>query len=78
MTTLSNLAFKFSFNGASLVADPVGVESMHDAMRRCIADHAGSLVSEIGRCKLVSGNYTYPITLSNGSQGMVVIEGNAE
>ena len=78
MTNLSKLAFKFAFNGASLVADPIGDESMHDAMRRCITQHAGSPVSEVGRCKLVSGNYTYPIILGNGVKGMVVIEGNVE
>lgn len=75
MTTLSNLAFGFVFNNARLVADPSDRESMHDAMLRTINQHAGSPVAVCGRCKLVNGLYTYPITLENGLRGKVVFEG---
>lgn len=73
----NSLAFRLNFNRAALIARPSDTESLHDAMIRTIEQHAGSAVSECGRCKLAGEHYRYPITLANGERGHAIVEGNA-
>lgn len=76
MPKYSSLAFRLSFNGAGLIADPKDTETMHDAMTRTIEKHAGCKIAELGRCKRAGENYRYPVVLANGTRGQVFVEGN--
>lgn len=72
------LAFRVTFNGESLIADPAREESLHDALIRALEKHSGSLVAKCGKCKRVNGKYLYPIALANGLRADAIIEGNAD
>lgn len=72
-----SLAFRLNFNGTPLIADPNENESLHEAMTRTIAQHAGSEVLDCGRCKKAGEHYSYPITLANGLKARAIVEGNA-
>ncbi|KZN20485.1 MULTISPECIES: hypothetical protein [Pseudomonas] len=78
MTALSPLAFRVTFSGESLIADPARDESLHDAMIRALEKHSGSSVNMCGKCKRTNGKYGYSIALANGLRAVAVIEGNAE
>jgi len=78
MTKLSPLAFRVTFNGESLIADPTREESLHDGLIRALEKHSGSKVTKCGKCKRTNGKYGYSITLANGLRAVAVIEGNAE
>ena len=78
MTALSPLAFRVTFNGESLIADPARDESLHDAMIRALEKHSGSSVKTCGKCKRTNGKYGYSIALASGLRAVAVIEGNAE
>lgn len=77
MVLQNSLAFRLNFNGTPLIAAPSENESLHEAMTRTIAQHAGSEVSDCGRCKKTGEHYSYPITLANGIKGRAIVEGNA-
>lgn len=80
VTTLfkpNDLAFSIIFNGTKLLANPTDNESLHNAMTRAIEQHAGTRVSEWGRCKKAGEHYRYPITLANGTRGDVLVGCNA-
>lgn len=74
---VNKLAFKFDFNGKTLLAEPDDRESLHEAMIRTIGLHTGAAVSECGRCKHREGTYTYPIILENGQRGSAVFTSEA-
>lgn len=76
MPKYSSLAFRLSFNGTCLIADPRETETMQDAMTRTIEKHAGCKIVELGRCKRAGENYRYPVVLTNGTRGQVFVEGN--
>ena len=78
MIKLSPLAFRVTFNGESLIADPTREESLHDALIRALEKHSGSLVAKCGKCKRANGKYVYPIALANGLRADAIIEGNAD
>ena len=77
MALQRSLAFRLNFNGMPLIADPSENESLHEAMTRTIAKHAGSEVLDCGRCKKSGEHYSYLITWANGLKGRAIVEGNA-
>lgn len=71
------LAFNILYKGTKLVANPTDSESLFNAMARTIEHHAGTRVSEWGRCKKAGEHYRYPIIMANGERGDVYVQGNA-
>lgn len=73
----NHLAFRITFNGTELLAEPRDCESLYEAMSRAIEQHAGSLVNQWGRCKKRGEHYIYPVLLKSGLRGSVLIEESA-
>ncbi|HDS1721686.1 hypothetical protein NPS53_09250 [Pseudomonas putida] len=77
MPQKNNLAFDIQYNGTGLVATPTDSESVYNAMTRAIEQHTGNRVTEWGRCKMAGEHYRYPIMLSNGERGVVLVGAGA-
>jgi hypothetical protein len=78
MTTFSDVAFQFSFQGFNLVADPFERESLCDAMIRAIESGVGQAVQSCSSCRRIAPfTYGYSITLADGQHGVALIKPSA-